>query len=224
MRQMAKMGKKDLFENHSTQKAFFRLALPTVFGQIIMVIYNMADTFFVGLAGNDAMLAAITVCMPAFMFLSAISNLFGIGGASVIARALGSKDERRVKNTSAFAFWGCMTTVAVYSVSVLIWRDLFTDLLGGTNAAVHANAVEYLSVSVVLGGIGTALSGLFSHLIRAEGRAVHASTGIMLGGILNILRGRPINCVNLKLRTKISAASLFDKYNNYSVFSSYCQQ
>ena len=167
-------------------KAVFRLAFPTVIGQIILVIYNMADTFFVGLTGNDAMLAAVTVCMPAFMFLSAISNLFGIGGASVIARAMGAGEAGRARHAAAFAFWGCLTLTALYAALAFFARDLFVDLLGGPNAAVHQNAVEYLLCTVVLGGCVTSVSVLLSHLIRSEGRAIHASAGIALGGILNI--------------------------------------
>ena len=177
---------KELFENCGVFKALYRLAFPTVIGQIILVVYNMADIFFVGLAGNDAMMTAVTVCMPAFMFLSAISNLFGVGGASVISRALGKKDEDRVKASSAFAFWGCLITALMYSIFAFIGRDLFADLLGGTDPNVHQNAVEYLVVTVAIGGAATSVSGLFSHLIRSEGRSIHASAGIMLGGILNI--------------------------------------
>ena len=143
---------KELFENCGVSKAIFRLAFPTVIGQIILVVYNMADIFFVGLAGSDAMMTAVTVCMPAFMFLSAISNLFGVGGASVISRALGKKKEDRVKAASAFAFWGCLTTVLLYSGLTFIGRHWFADLLGGTNSGVHKNAVEYLVVTVVIGG------------------------------------------------------------------------
>ena len=178
---------KELFESCGVRKAICRLAFPTVIGQVILVVYNMADTFFVGLTGNDAMLSAVTVCTPAFMFLSAVSNLFGVGGASVISRALGRGREDRVKKASAFAFWGCLMTAEMYSVAVYLVRDAFADLLGGTDPAVHGNAVSYLMLTVVLGGTWTAVSGLFSHLIRAEGRAVHASAGIMLGGIMNII-------------------------------------
>lgn len=177
---------KELFENCSVPRAIFRLAFPTVIGQIILVVYNMADIFFVGLAGNDAMMTAVTVCMPAFMFLSAISNLFGVGGASVISRALGKQKEDWVKAASAFAFWGCLATVLLYSGLAYLGRHLFTNLLGGTNPGVHKNAVEYLVVTVVIGGAATSMGGLFSHLIRSEGRSVHASAGIMLGGVLNI--------------------------------------
>ena len=142
---------RELFEEKRVTSAVFRLAFPTVIGQIILVIYNMADTFFVGLTGNDAMLAAVTVCMPAFMFLSAISNLFGVGAASVIARAMGARETDRAKKTSAFAFWGCLAVTALYSLGAYLFRDVFMDLLGGTNPQVHRNAVEYLTCTVVSG-------------------------------------------------------------------------
>ena len=109
--------KLELFANCPVWKAVIKLAVPTVIGQIILVVYNMADTFFIGLTGSDAMITAVTVCMPAFMFLSAISNLFGVGGASVIARALGAGDNDRAQNTAAFAFWGCVSVTLLYSVA-----------------------------------------------------------------------------------------------------------
>ena len=177
---------KELFEKSSVRSAVIRLALPTVIGQIILVIYNMADTFFVGLTGSDATLTAVTVCMPAFMFLSAISNLFGVGGASVIARALGTGDRERVRHTSAFALWGCLAVTAAYSLLACLARDLFIDLLGGAAPEVHWQAVEYLTCTVIAGGCVTSVGVLLSHLVRAEGRAVHASAGIALGGVLNI--------------------------------------
>ncbi len=176
----------ELFESSSVTRAVFRLAFPTVIGQIILVIYNMADTFFVGLTGNDAMLTAVTVCMPAFMFLSAIANLFGVGGASAIARAMGAKQPDRVRHTAAFAFWGCALTSALYALLTFLGRDVFADLLGGSNPAVHRSAVEYLLCTVAAGGVFTSLSVLLSHLIRAEGRSVHASAGVALGGVMNI--------------------------------------
>ena len=97
-----------LFEDEPIAAAIFKLAMPAVAGQIILVIYNMADTFFVGLTGSDAMITSVTVCMPAFMILSAIANLFGVGGASAISRAMGAGDRERAKHAAAFAFWGCM--------------------------------------------------------------------------------------------------------------------
>lgn len=176
-----------IFEDMPVIQAILKLAVPTVIGQIILVIYNMADTYFIGLTGSDAKITAVTVCMPAFMFLSAISNLFGVGGSATVSRALGRQRTGRAGNASAFALYGCLTVTLLYSLGAWLLIDPFVDLLGGTHALVHANAVEYLKITVVLGGLGTATAALLGHLVRAEGRSMHASIGIMMGGILNIV-------------------------------------
>lgn len=179
--------KQALFEESPIIEAIIRLAFPTVIGQIIMVIYNMADTFFIGLTGSDAMVTAVTICMPAFMFLSAISNLFGIGGASVISRALGARKMERARDTASFAFWGCLALTLLYTLGVWAFMDSFIDVLGGSNAAVHTYARSYLIATVVFGGIFAAMSTFFSHLVRSEGKSIHASVGIALGGVLNMI-------------------------------------
>ena len=175
-----------VFEQYPIVRAVMALAIPTVISQIILVIYNMADTFFIGLAGSDAMITAVTVCMPALMFLSAISNLFGVGGASVIARALGANDVGRARSTAAFAFWGCALVTLAYSLGAALLIHPFVNLLGGSDPAVHGSACRYLTWTVALGGLGTSLNALLGHLVRSEGHSVQASFGIALGGVLNI--------------------------------------
>jgi len=180
------MRQEELFARCSISKAILRLAIPTVIGQMIFVLYNMADTFFVGLVGSDELLSAVTVCMPTFLFLSAIANLFGVGGASVVARAMGAGQTCRVGSAAAFSFWGCLTVTLLYGLAALLGLDGLVDLLGGTHPQVHHYARQYLLCTVIVGGAATSMSLLLSHLIRAEGRAVHASVGIALGGLLNI--------------------------------------
>ena len=177
---------KYIFESSPVIRAIMSLALPSVFGQIILVIYNMADTYFVGLTGSDENITAVTVCMSAFMFLSAIANLFGIGGASVVSRMLGSGKRDEARMASAFAFWGCVFTAGIYSLGSFLFADRFIDLLGGSNNFIHPLAKEYLLVAVSAGGIVTATNTLLSHLIRAEGRSLQASLGIVIGGLTNI--------------------------------------
>lgn len=175
-----------IFETAPVFQAIIRLAIPTMIGQIILVLYNMADTFFIGMTGSDSMLAAVTVSTPAFMFLSAISNLFGVGGASAIARALGRQDRKTANDCSSFSFYGCLVVTFIYSLGVLTFLNQMVDLLGGRDAAVHAYACTYITITVVLGGIFTSMNALLAHLIRSEGRALQASIGIALGGVLNI--------------------------------------
>ena len=180
-------SKRELFENKPVFKAITELALPSIVGQIILVIYNMADTFFVSLAKGEGLITAVGVCMPAFMFLSAISNLFGVGGASVMSRAMGQKKMEKARLASAFAFWGCLAVTLLYSLGAYLFLDEFVDILGGGNPAVHELARSYIIVAVVLGGLPTAVNTLMAHLLRGEGKSFQASVGIVLGGVLNVI-------------------------------------
>ncbi len=205
---------KYLFEESPVMKAIISLALPSVMGQIILVIYNMADTFFVGLTKSDAMITAVTVCMPAFMFLSAISNLFGVGGASVISRLLGAQKRDQAKHASAFAIWGCIAVSLLYSLGVFVFMDGFVNLLGGAAEDVHSYSCQYMLVVVVGGGVVTALNTLLSHLIRAEGRSMQASLGIIIGGVLNIVLDPLLMFVILEPGQEILGAALATMLSN----------
>lgn len=182
------LDNKELFEETPILKALLRLAIPTVMGQIILVIYNMADTFFISLTNSNVKITAVTVCMPAFMFLTAVSNLFGIGGSSVISRALGKMNTDRARYTSAFSFWGCVLAASVYVLLILSFIDPVVNFLGGSyHKEVHSLARTYIIITIVIGGLFTSMNVLMSHLIRSVGMAIYASTGVILGGVLNIL-------------------------------------
>lgn len=76
----------ELFERAPVSRAVISLVIPTVISQLITVIYNMADTFFIGQIGNSNQVAAVSLCMPLFILLTGMANLFGIGGASLFQR------------------------------------------------------------------------------------------------------------------------------------------
>ena len=203
-----------VFSVYPIPRAVLTLAIPTVISQIILVIYNMADTFFIGKTGSDAMITAVTVCMPAFMFLSAISNLFGIGGASVIARSLGANDPDRARDAAGFALWGCAAVTLAYALGAWLLMDPFVDLLGGGDPAVHDGACRYLTWTVCAGGLATALNALLGHLVRAEGRASQAGFGIALGGVLNIALDPLFMFVLLPPGNEILGAALATSISN----------
>ncbi len=177
----------DLFENKPILLAVLSLALPSIIGQIILVIYNMADTLFVGLTENYILINAVTICMPAYMILTAISNLFGVGGSSVIARSLGKGNEKRARRASSFAFWGCLVVSIIYCAIIAIFAEQIADILGANgDSETIKHAAYYLRIAVAICGVPTAINTLFSHLIRSQGLSFHASFGIALGGILNV--------------------------------------
>ena len=203
-----------IFQEYPIVRAVLALAIPTVISQIILVIYNMADTFFIGLTGSDAMITAVTVCMPAFMFLSAISNLFGVGGASVISRALGSDQPKKARRTASFAFWGCVLVTLGYSLGARLMMDTFVNLLGGSDPAVHGSACGYLTWTVVLGGVATSLNALLGHLVRSEGRSMQAGFGIALGGVLNIALDPLFMFVLLPKGSEVQGAAIATSLSN----------
>ncbi len=186
----------EVFEKAPYLKAILKLSLPSIIGQLILVFYNLADTFFIGLASkndyfvsrglDNALIAGVTICMPVFMIITAISNLFGIGAASVMSRSMGKNNYERARNASRFAIWGCLVLTLVYSLIVLICKNPVAMFLGGGDKDVASFAEPYILISVVICGIPTAINTLLSHLFRGEGKSLQASIGIVLGGLLNV--------------------------------------
>lgn len=174
-----------LFCEMPVRRAVLSLAIPTVISQIITVIYNMADTFFIGQLNDPNQVAAATVAMPAFAALTGLSNLFGIGGASKIARCLGQKDQETAKRTAAFSIWTAAAVALVYGLVILLTRRWFLPVLGA-DAQTYDFCANYVFWTITIGAIPTVLNAALAHLIRAEGYAKQAGFGVAFGGILNI--------------------------------------
>ena len=207
-------NRRELFENEDVLRSVLRLGVPTIFGQIILVNYNMADTFFIGLTRSDAMITAVTVCMPAFMFLSAVSNLFGVGGAAAISRALGLRDAERAADACRFSVWGCTGMTLLYSLLAFVFMGPFVRTLGGADPMVFPHACLYLLITVVLGGCATSMNALFGHMVRAEGRAIEAGFGIMFGGVLNIVLDPVFMFVLLPAGHEVAGAAIATALSN----------
>ena len=124
-------NRKFLFENETVPKAVLTLAIPTIISQLITIIYNWADTFFVGQLNDTFQMAAVTICHPAFMMCTAFANLIGIGGANVISRAMGSGKYERAKKTSTMCLLFVLIFSLVYSTLIYFIREpLLLNVLG----------------------------------------------------------------------------------------------
>ena len=182
----AKQDNTELFERSPISRAVIALVAPTIISQIITVVYNMADTFFIGQMDDPAQVAAATLIMPIFMMLTGFANLFGIGGASLISRCLGLGNREKAKNCAAFSIWGAVAVGIVYGLAVFAALPLLLPFIGA-DASTYDYCRDYLVWTVTIGGIPTILSACLSHLVRAEGYSKEASIGIALGGIMNII-------------------------------------
>ena len=175
-----------IFEEMPVPRAVAKLAVPTVISQVVTMIYNLADTFFIGQLANPAMSAGVSLVSPYFNLLTALGNLFGLGGGSLISRMLGSKDEADAKYVSSFALWGGIAATLLFSVLTYIFRGPILRFLGALDENI-VYAETYLNWVVVLGGAPTMVSLSLGNLLRSEGHAREASAGMMFGGILNVI-------------------------------------
>lgn len=180
------MNRTMVFESLPVRQAVLKQIIPAVFSQMIALIYSLADTYFVGMLNAPAQTAAITIVYPSFVMLTAISNLFGIGGGSMIARKLGRKDTQAAKEIASISFWLGLLSALCFSLFFLLFAKPILTLCGATEAT-YSFCLRYARWVVVFGGIPTIMNTLLANLVRSEGAAASASFGISLGGILNII-------------------------------------
>lgn len=181
-----KMEKEQLFASAPVGKAVISLALPTVISQLITVVYNMADTFFIGQLDDPDQVAAATLSMPVFIFLTAFANLFGIGGASTISRSLGAGKREKARCCSAFCIWSAAVVSILYGIAVALFSGFLMPILGA-DADTSGFCTSYIFWTVGVGAAPTVMNTCLAHLIRSEGYSKQASFGVAFGGILNIL-------------------------------------
>lgn len=175
-----------LFEDAPMYRAVAALVVPTIISQLITVAYNMADTFFIGQVGDPAQVAAVSVCLPFFVFLTGLANLFGIGGASLVARSLGNGDHERARRASSFCLWTSVAAAVLYGLLLLLTGPWVLPA-AGADEETYALCRAYLFWTVTVGAVPTMLNQELAHLVRAEGYAEQSSFGLTFGGVLNIL-------------------------------------
>ena len=178
--------KRELFETMPVTKALLVLCIPTIMSQLVTMIYNLADTFYIGQTGNPYMVAGVSLSFPLFFFLTSIANLFGVGGGSLISRMLGAKRPEEAKRICAFSFWSGIATAFVFSVCILIFMNPLLNLLGASDNTLSYSR-DYIIWVIVVGSIPTVGSMMLAHFLRSEGCAKQSSFGIAGGGILNII-------------------------------------
>ena len=175
-----------LFEQTPVPKAVMQLAVPTILSSLVMVIYNLADTYFVGMMNNPVQNAAVTLAAPVLLAFNAVNNLFGVGSSSMMSRALGRRDYESVRRSSAFGFYCALFFGLLFSVLCTVGLNPLLILLGADANTMDATA-GYLRWTVLLGAAPAILNVVMAYMVRAEGSSLHASIGTMSGCILNII-------------------------------------
>ena len=179
------ISKDEMFANAPVLEALAVMAVPTIISQLINLIYNMVDAFFIGRTGNSYMMAATTITLTMIMLNVAFSNLFGVGGGSLVARLMGRREPGYARQVSAFSVYGAITLAVTYSVLVGVFLDPVLRLLGASDATIGF-ARQYALIVIVLGSLPSILSLTLAHLLRNAGYSGQASLGLSMGGVLNM--------------------------------------
>lgn len=174
-----------VFSEYSVPKAIATLALPSMLGMLINVVYNLADTFFVGQTNDANQVAAVSVSMPMFMFLLAVGNLFGVGGCAFVSRSLGEGKKDRIKTISSFCIYAGILASIVIALIFAFFRVPILYVIGASDNTI-SYASDYL-FWIALGSPFVVTAITASNLIRGEGGAKTSMIGMIIGQIANIV-------------------------------------
>ena len=176
----------EIFERMSVPRALAVMAIPTVISQIIALIYNIADTWFIGMTDNPYMVAATSLVGTVYLLTAAVANVFGVGGGNLVVQLLGRKDPEEARKVASLSFLMAGGCALLFSFVCLVFMNPLLRLLGASDMTI-GYARQYLLCVVILGGLPTVLSSTMSAMLRNIGCSREAGFGIGLGGVLNIV-------------------------------------
>ncbi len=174
-----------LFETMPVPQAVRTMAVPTVISQLIVLIYNIADTFFIGRTGNAAMVGGASLILPVFNISLSISGLAGIGGGALVSRLLGRKETGEARRVFSLSVYISVLVAALFSLGVLFFNGPLMRALGADEENFQY-ASAYAFFVITLGGVPTVLSNTLAALLRSVGESKKAGFGITMGGLINI--------------------------------------
>ena len=175
----------EIFRDAPVPKAVFINIIPSIISMIMVLVYNLADTFFIGQTKDAYMVAAVSLVTPLFLIFMAIGMLFGVGGTSLISRMLGEGKAEKAKHASAFCFWAGLGVGIVGMVFIWVAINPLCKMVGAS-----ADTMGYVKQYLMILSVGVpflVVSNSFSNIIRAEGKANIAMMGIILGNVVNIV-------------------------------------
>lgn len=182
---MSKLSGNALFETAPVPKAYFALTIPGLLAQIVNIVYNMADTYFIALTGNTDLVAGVSLCAPFFLLTVALGDLFGLGSSSVMARLFGQREDEAGRRVSSCSFWAAILCGAAAGIVMLLCRAPLLHLLGA-EGAVFDYASEYFTWLAV--GAPVLVCAIVPvNQLRTEGLTRESMFATVTGSIVNII-------------------------------------
>ena len=180
-----KQSKTELFETTPVFRALTIMAVPTIISQLIVLIYNLADTWFIGQTDDPYMVAAAALVSTVFLMITGLSNLFGVGGGNLVVQLLGRRQEDEARRAASLSLVMAAGSALVFSLLCLAFMDPLLYLLGASENTI-GYARQYLIPVVIIGALPTLLANTMSTMLRNVGYSKEAGFGVSLGGLLNV--------------------------------------
>lgn len=179
------MKNEELFRGGSVWRAIFSMAVPSIVITLVMILYNMADMYFIGRLGDTAQVAAVSIVSPVFSILAAIATMLGAGGCALIARCLGAGEYAQGRVYSSLCLWSGLLLGLTVGAALLAGAAPLLQGLGAT-PDILPYAETYLRV-LALGSAFMILSNTLAMLVRAEGAVKEGLIGNVLGTVTNLV-------------------------------------
>ena len=179
------MENDNLFESMKPARALAKMALPTIGSQLIILVYNLADIWFIGRTNDPYMIGASSLAVTVYLAAAALANTFGVGGGTLMVRLIGEKKTDDARRAASYTVTASAIAALVFSLVVLAFTNPLLRLLGaGENTLAYGR--QYLLTTTVIGGVPTVLSMSMPQLLRNVGYSKSAGLGVAFGSLLNI--------------------------------------
>jgi len=164
------------FERLGTEKIgklLWEMSSQTTFSLLVYAIYSITDTYFLSVGINSLAAAGASIISPVLIALGGVATIVGVGGASVVSRALGEQKVERASRTVAntyLIFWAVAIAITIFG-TLFIKPIVF--LLGATES-IAPYAITYGRIIF----LGALTSTGFSAIIRADGNIRYSTSGL----------------------------------------------
>lgn len=175
----------DIFRSMPVGRAVLKNAIPAMAAMLMVLVYNLADTFFIGQTHNDILVAAVSLATPVFLIFMAVGSIFGIGGTSVISRALGQGRREYARQVCSFCMWSCVVVGVALSALFLLGMEQILALVGAS-ADTWEPTKTYLTI-VAFCGPFVLIANCYNSILRAEGQSTRAMMGQVIGNLTNVV-------------------------------------
>ncbi len=174
----------ETFEHKPVIRAVFSQSMPAIIAQLIALLYNWADTFFLARLNQPELVAAAMIALPLYLMLTAIGNLPGVGGGSMLSHYLGKHNPDGASSVASLTIWMGLILALLCAVIYPLVDEPLLRLIGADEQTL-APAREYTFWVITIGSVPIIMNLVLANLVRAEGMARQASIAISAGGILN---------------------------------------